>query len=1371
MTLPDLDALPPLERAVLRLEALAGPSTGKKRLLECLNQARVVRPACTWEAFSTARHDLHRRGLLDETLACPPALAQAVAVAALEEVEGRALAAAIRARMPAESQAYWDFRQVENDVSRALRLAILMNDEAEFARVAGLTRRPIEDLDPFNAAFTTVPVGAAWLATRTPAIQRVLMVLKANHWVATGEMSADYPHLVDQCRRDPTLRAACFAQIADFTLLSGRLDALAELVAGPLEPAAGIPADAPAAFAAAHALLSGDAPKAVTLFTEALTLRRRATRTRKGGLPGYMGLLHLCALLAAGGAQNHAAMATLLQGKGVPGGGAPLGQLALEALYDLVRNNAEAAVTGLKWALGAVERMATPSPVSLGMMAVAAAIIDPPAARAHGDIWALHFHRLVPTMPLAADLVAEALERVADDPAPYQAHLARPDRQARLRFLSLVPVKEAWERALENLEGLLEPPAAAEKKTTGKRLAWLVDPGSGAVEPVEQVQQRGTTKSPTQGWSVGRPVQLKRLYQGDAQLPYLDDFDRRVIATIARDYDGWGHGRSRYEYYLPPRDALPALVGHPRVFYRREPGPPVELVAAKAELVLAKARGGYRLALSHPATEADAVIEVESATRWRVVVIDEKAVAAARVLGSEGITVPTAARDRLSAIARRQLPDLPVRVEATELDEGRTEEGDPAPVVRLRLLDPGLKVSLIVRPLGPDGPHFVPGRGSRRVTGLGRRALRDLAAEERLAQALADACPSLGGEGWEWELEGLSAALEFLSELKTLPQPPALEWPEGQKLTLRDAEASASHFSTTVKSTESWFAVAGSLTVDEGLVLDLKDLLTRLEDAPGRFVPLDDGQFVALDRHFRQQLDRLLRLGGSGLKVPRAAGAALRDLVEQAASAKVDTAWRTFIQTLDDAAAWQPRLPNGLTAELREYQAQGYFWLSRLARWGAGALLADDMGLGKTVQAIALMASKAGDGPLLVVAPTSVAGNWQGELGRFAPGLTVHRLAETGGRGEVLKTLGPGDVLVTTYGLLVREEEKLAAIPWAVAVLDEAQAIKNPDTRRAQAARALTARFRLALTGTPVENDLDELWSLFQFTNPGLLGSRKAFAQRFGTPIQAARNPGARAALRAVVQPFLLRRTKASVLSELPPRTEQTLLIERGAEEIAFYEALRRRALEKLEEMSGERSRIHILAEITRLRQACCHPDLVAADADLPSAKLDAFLELVEELREGGHRALVFSQFVGHLARVRTALDRAGVTYQLLDGSLTDKERQRRVAAFQAGEGDLFLISLKAGGVGLNLTAADYVIHLDPWWNPAVEDQASDRAHRIGQRRPVTIYRLILKGSIEEGIVALHGRKRDLADALLQGADAAGHLSDEDLLELIRGVG
>jgi SNF2 family DNA or RNA helicase len=338
-------------------------------------------------------------------------------------------------------------------------------------------------------------------------------------------------------------------------------------------------------------------------------------------------------------------------------------------------------------------------------------------------------------------------------------------------------------------------------------------------------------------------------------------------------------------------------------------------------------------------------------------------------------------------------------------------------------------------------------------------------------------------------------------------------------------------------------------------------------------------------------------------------------------------------------------------------------------------------------------------------------------------------------------------------------------------VLDEAQAIKNADTKRAQAVQGLQAGFRLALTGTPVENYLGELWSLFSFVNPAMLGSRDGFQKRFARPIERDKDPHARQALRALIRPFLLRRTKAAVLSELPPRTEQTLSIEMGDTERAFYEALRQQALERIAALDAPQGnrKIQILAEITRLRRACCNPALIDQAAGIPSGKLAAFLDLVDELRRNRHRALVFSQFTGHLHLIRAALDARDVRYLYLDGSTPANERERLVAEFQSGTADLFLISLRAGGTGLNLTAADYVVHLDPWWNPAVEDQASDRAHRIGQERPVTVYRLVMQDSIEQQILGLHRDKRDLATDLLEGSETTARLTEEALLELIRG--
>jgi SNF2 family DNA or RNA helicase len=425
------------------------------------------------------------------------------------------------------------------------------------------------------------------------------------------------------------------------------------------------------------------------------------------------------------------------------------------------------------------------------------------------------------------------------------------------------------------------------------------------------------------------------------------------------------------------------------------------------------------------------------------------------------------------------------------------------------------------------------------------------------------------------------------------------------------------------------------------------------------------------------------------------------------------------------------------------------------------------MGLGKTPMTLALLIARAGLGPALVVTPLSVRANWFDEAQRFAPTLRMRRL--DGADGVELEQLEAFDVLVCSYTVMALRVEQLESVRWSTLVLDEAQAIKNATTQRALAARRLSADARVALTGTPVENHLGDLHGIMGFLNPGLLGSAKHFEQRFGKPIQREGDTRAAEQLRALIAPFVLRRRKSEVLRELPPRTEITLRIEPSTHEQAFSEALRRQALARWRgnDSAQAGSAISILAEITRLRRAACHPQLIDPAADVGAAKLERLLELVHELREGAHRALVFSQFVDFLSIVRERLEADGFRCQYLDGSTSEPARKRAVSEFQAGQGDLFLISLKAGGFGLNLTAADYVIHLDPWWNPAVEAQASDRAHRIGQERPVTIYRLVNAASIEERVLALHERKQALAEELLRESGAATRLDPNALMALL----
>jgi SNF2 family DNA or RNA helicase len=407
-----------------------------------------------------------------------------------------------------------------------------------------------------------------------------------------------------------------------------------------------------------------------------------------------------------------------------------------------------------------------------------------------------------------------------------------------------------------------------------------------------------------------------------------------------------------------------------------------------------------------------------------------------------------------------------------------------------------------------------------------------------------------------------------------------------------------------------------------------------------------------------------------------------------------------------------------------------------------------------------------------------VAFNWCDEAARFAPGLRLHVFAEVtpDARAALVESLGAGDVLVVSYGLLVREIARLGTRRFATLVADEAQGLKNASAQRVRAARALSADFKLALSGTPFENHLGELWSLYAVVFPGLLGSWESFRVRFATPIEKKLDPEAAPTLSRMLAPFLLRRTKAQVESELPPRTEVRVPVVLSGPEWQLYEDARLAALSYLEKRKprgGEPApeRFDVLAALTRLRLAASHPRLSDAHSTLASAKLARLLELVDELRAEGQRALVFSQFTSHLALVREALDARGVPYVYLDGQTPQKLRGERVHEFQEGQAPLFLISLKAGGFGLNLTAASNVIHLDPWWNPAVEDQASDRAHRLGQERPVTIYRMISLGTIEEQMLALHASKRALvAQVLNDGEDSAGAtgtIPTDELLALL----
>lgn len=760
-----------------------------------------------------------------------------------------------------------------------------------------------------------------------------------------------------------------------------------------------------------------------------------------------------------------------------------------------------------------------------------------------------------------------------------------------------------------------------------------------------------------------------------------------------------------------------------------------------------------------------------------------------------GLTIPASGQQDVLETVQAVAPLITVHSEiGGDAQMSEAVDADPQPHLYVTPYQEGLRGEFFVYPFGPEGPTYRPGAGGEnvyaQVSGQPQAAHRDLGEERRRTGEVITACPALAewvpdlpspdhAEDWRLMLHDLEGfgfptageALELMLQLQPLADAGqvALHWPQGGLKAFRVVgEVGVSQWRMSVRKDRDWFAASGTLQVDDALTVDMLQLIEWLENSNSRFVELEDGQFLALTDELRRRIGDLAAYAERGknkLRFPPIRAAVLEDL-DEAVDLETDRHWKNWVKRIRESSAYVAEIPSTLQAELRDYQVDGYHWLCRLAHWGAGACLADDMGLGKTIQALALLLHRAADGPALVVAPTSVIYNWHHEARRFAPTLNL-QLFGPGDRETFFDHLGPRDVVVCSYGLLSNEAERFQAQHWHTVILDEAQAIKNMTTQRSKTVMGLAANFRLIMTGTPLENHLGELWNLFQFINPGLLGSHESFQWRFATPIERDHDRETRRRLQKLVRPFILRRTKAQVLEELPSCTEVTLQVELSHEEMAFYDALRQRALQKLEASEGQQH-LQILAEIMRLRRSCCHPRLVMEDSLLKGSKLKMFAETIDELLDNKHKVLVFSQFVDHLTILREELDRKAVSYQYLDGSTPARARDQRVAAFQAGEGDVFLISLKAGGIGLNLTAADYVIHMDPWWNPAVEDQASDRAHRLGQQRPVTIYRFVTQGTIEERIVELHHAKRDLADSLLEGADMSSKLSAEELLQLIR---
>ncbi|HEV2157357.1 DEAD/DEAH box helicase [Bradyrhizobium sp.] len=792
-------------------------------------------------------------------------------------------------------------------------------------------------------------------------------------------------------------------------------------------------------------------------------------------------------------------------------------------------------------------------------------------------------------------------------------------------------------------------------------------------------------------------------------------------------------------------------------------------------------------------------------------------------LACQFLAAPSIPRAQLEEVSRRlsqRLPELhhgllPVPPAATVLiDE------DPRPVLRLKLGHVGASYYYYRHKNEQAGPAGVASLGFRyggfdidpsqrasrlelfqggQVYAIARRQAKERQARKRLADVglteARSALPMLDyRHATDLTLKDQHSWFDFLALHAGHLRSEGFEILIDDDFPFRLAESSGDFDAVLESSGIDWFELSLGIEI-EGERRDLAPLLAALVSAPGfspelvmaladkgeRFLlPLADGRHIALaaDRF----LPLVLALHGlhmsgvfedaSGrIRLSRADIVPLLGVENERFAFRGADSLRRLAGLLQARGLTAPELPPTFRATLRPYQAQGVAWLDLLRESGLGGILADDMGLGKTVQILAMIALEKARGhlanPVLVVAPTSLMTNWCAEAQKFAPSLKVLVL-HGADRKHKFPAVAEHDLVLTTYPLIARDREILLTREWHMAVLDEAQTVKNPDAATTRWLRETKAQHRFCLTGTPMENHLGELWSIMSFANPGYLGDKAAFSRQWRTPIEKRADKARTAALAQRVKPFLLRRTKTEVATELPAKSEMVESIALEGPQRDLYDSIRLAMSRKVREAIAKRglakSHIVVLEALLRMRQACCDPALLKLNdgVERPSAKLDRLIDMVGELLSEGRKIIIFSQFTSMLDLIRKRLDTGALRYSVLTGQTGD--RKTAIEAFQSGEAEIFLVSLKAGGVGLNLTAADTVIIFDPWWNPAVEEQAIDRAYRIGQDKAVFVYRLVATGTIEEKMDELKSRKRALADGLFaRDGGIASALTESDV--------
>ncbi len=940
--------------------------------------------------------------------------------------------------------------------------------------------------------------------------------------------------------------------------------------------------------------------------------------------------------------------------------------------------------------------------------------------------------------------------------------------------LSRLHRKKEWEYVLEEL---MRNDEDATAKRKDERIAYFMHTikSSSATPKLQTILKSGA-------WSAGKNIS-RYDFESEAN-EAMDSADKRIAQASRRAYD---YSDVTLEFILPE------MTHESRLYVGAyAPYTLVEVTEESPYITLVREDDQFRVVSNVPLIQADKTIIITHRAAASISFLrlpEAQRIYYKRLLQLEAF--PLEAEEQLKAFLGIIGGKLEVN---SDLIEGGSTlpitSGSPQLIMQMRPQGKdSYAVSLFTRPLEGGRKRCTPGEGDNIIVdqnndGQRTRVERNVSQEKDNLNHFMGECHIMGLQQGNVEVD-TPTLLPIITYAQNNAERMACEWPEGASLRVKRKSQSVWN-GFIRKADNGWFEIEGSVEIDQGRVVTMAQLLDLVGQRHGRYIKLNEGEFLELSKSLQNQLEALNAIASHShgrLQIsPFSAALLSNDEIDGELQLDLADELKAIRQRILDASTYKPRVPKTLQATLRPYQLDGYQWMSRLNKWGAGALLADDMGLGKTVQTIAFLLAKAGEGPALVVAPASVAPNWMSELERFAPSLNASMLNFAADRKKLIKEAKKGEVVVTTYGLLLSVKAEITKKKWTTVCLDEAHIVKNRGAKTSAVAMQLQGNYRIMLTGTPVQNHLAELWNLFQFVNPGLLGSYDDFTRRFINPIELQGDKEAQHQLDRLVKPFMLRRTKDKVAKELPEKEEIYQHVTLSADEQAIYELMRQRAEQMLLAEQGRSVSVATLAEITRLRQCSCDARLIEEGrkiiGDKEGTKIQALLELIETIVEGFTMGddkkvqggiLVFSQFTSYLKYVQEALQKAEIHYLYIDGSTELFRRAQLVKEFQDGACPVFLISLKAGGLGLNLTRANYVIHMDPWWNPAVEAQATDRAHRIGQQQAVTVYHLIAEGTIEEKIQRLHEQKQELVRGVLEGADQSHKLTGEQLLQMVRG--